>query len=36
MDGAFNMEEFFLNIVKLFESDPNSDWATSTLEWWNM
>lgn len=34
-DGIFDKQNFFENIVCLFEDDPNSDWATETLDWWN-
>ncbi len=36
VDGGFNMEAFFLNIVELFESDPEDEWAASTLEHWTL
>ncbi|KAI0794393.1 hypothetical protein C8Q74DRAFT_1193200, partial [Fomes fomentarius] len=35
-DGDFNLEDFFLRIVAVFESAPDSNWVKSTLEWWNL
>ncbi len=35
-DGDFDLEDFFLRIVAVFESAPDSDWVKSTLEWWNL
>lgn len=34
-DGAFEYGVFYQNIVKMFESDPDDDWAKETLLWWN-
>ncbi|KAA1479988.1 hypothetical protein DENSPDRAFT_789791, partial [Dentipellis sp. KUC8613] len=34
-DGAFNMQQFYENIVALFEDDAESDWCVDTLKWWN-
>ncbi|KAM6499608.1 hypothetical protein JOM56_005116 [Amanita muscaria] len=33
MIGGFNLQQFYRQIVGLFEDDP--EWATKTLEWWN-
>ena len=35
VDGNFDAEQFFLDIVALFEDDPTSDWAIQTLDWWD-
>ena len=35
-DEAFDADKFFLNIVALFEDNPNSKWAIDTLDWWDM
>ena len=34
-DGDFEYGVFYQNIVKMFESDPDDEWAKDTLEWWN-
>ena len=34
-DGAFEYVTFYQNIVRMFESDPDDEWARETLEWWN-
>ena len=38
-DGDFNLEQFYLTIVELFEPDPgdpgDNGWATATLAWWD-
>lgn len=34
-DGAFEYGVFYHNIVRMFESDPDDDWAKETLAWWN-
>ena len=35
-DDDFDAEDFFLSIVELFESNPQSVWVRSTIKWWNM
>jgi hypothetical protein len=34
-DGAFEYGVFYQNIVRMFESDPDDEWAKETLDWWN-
>lgn len=34
-DQGFNLSEFFDLVVELFEEDPSSDWAISTLTWFD-
>jgi len=35
IDGDFNQQRFFENIVSLFEMDPKDSWVVETLAWWN-
>ncbi|THH30490.1 hypothetical protein EUX98_g3688, partial [Antrodiella citrinella] len=30
----FNYQEFYLKLVKVFESDPGSEWAIETVQWY--
>ena len=34
-DGAFEYGVFYQNIVRMFESDTEPEWAADTLAWWN-
>ena len=34
-DGVFSLEEFFNEVIGLFEEYPNSAWVTSTLAWFD-
>jgi hypothetical protein len=34
-DGVFSLEEFFKEVVGLFEEYPDSTWAVSTLAWFD-
>jgi hypothetical protein len=34
-DGLFHLEEFYDDIVSIFEENAGSSWALETLEWWN-
>jgi hypothetical protein len=34
-DGLFHLDEFYEEIVSIFEDNVGSLWATKTLEWWN-
>jgi len=36
VDGDFNAQKFFNNIVRLFEIDPEDEWCIATLNWWNL
>lgn len=33
VDRAFDAEEFYYNIVELFELDPEDEWVVETLDW---
>ena len=33
-DGAFKYGVFYQNIVRMFESDPDDEWAKDTIDWW--
>jgi hypothetical protein len=35
-DGAFGLQEFFNEVVGLFEEYPGSAWVTSTLSWFDV
>lgn len=35
IDGDFNQQRFFENIMSLFEMDPKDSWVVETLAWWN-
>jgi hypothetical protein len=35
MDENFDNRNFFNNIVRIFETDPDHPWVTETLDWWN-
>jgi hypothetical protein len=34
-DNLFNLEQFYDNIVVMFEKDPEHPWVIKTLDWWN-
>ncbi|KAA1471035.1 hypothetical protein DENSPDRAFT_836974 [Dentipellis sp. KUC8613] len=34
-DGSFDMQQFYQNIVNLFEDDLECQWSIDTLKWWN-
>lgn len=34
-DGIFSLQEFFNEVVELFEEYPNSAWVASTLAWFD-
>jgi hypothetical protein len=34
-DGLFHLDEFYEDIVSIFEDNAGSLWANETLEWWN-
>jgi hypothetical protein len=34
-DGLFHLDDFYDDIVSIFEDNADSSWANETLEWWN-
>jgi len=34
-NGLFYLDEFYDNIVSIFEDNADSPWVEETLEWWN-
>ncbi|KAF8493769.1 hypothetical protein F5888DRAFT_1599262, partial [Russula emetica] len=34
-DMAFNLQDFYYNILFLFENEQDDDWASETLAYWN-
>ncbi|KAG6839635.1 hypothetical protein C0991_000639 [Blastosporella zonata] len=34
-NGTFNYQDFYSNIVSLFEEKPENPWVVETLDWWN-
>jgi hypothetical protein len=35
-DMAFNLQDFYYNILFLFEDEKEDDWASETLAYWNI
>ena len=33
--GNINLHKLFLNIVRLFEEEPEDTWCVDTLKWWD-
>ncbi|KAG1824735.1 uncharacterized protein BJ212DRAFT_1261032 [Suillus subaureus] len=36
IDGAFNYQDFYNNVVKLIEDSPDLEWKEELLKAWNM
>jgi len=34
-DGIFHLDDFYDDIVSIFEDNAESSWAKETLKWWN-
>jgi hypothetical protein len=34
-DGLFHLDQFYEDIVSIFDDNPSTPWAAETLEWWN-